>query len=94
MTLKAPELVAPLVGCTHLRQRHPRRAGLLPCAWPACPAGVADTSLELPGRPPETEERLPLELPLTIQRRLLVLEEGERLFIWHPTTPSAGSSSH
>jgi hypothetical protein len=36
---------------------------------------VIDTSIPSP----------PLEKPLLVERRLLVLEEGERVFIWHPS---------
>jgi hypothetical protein len=72
--------------CSHLRQRHPRQPGsMLPCAWPACPGGVADTTFSITrvmdvGIPPP-----PPEKPLLVERRLLVLEEGERVFIWHPS---------
>jgi hypothetical protein len=78
----APQAAAP---CTHLRQRHPRQPGsMLPCAWPACPGGVPDatfsiTRLSEPGTP------IPAEKPLLVERRLLTLEEGERVFIWHPS---------
>jgi hypothetical protein len=72
--------------CAHLRQRNPRRSGLLlPCAWPACSSGSVEATLAITrlGEAPasgETEQE-----PLFVHRRLLILEGGERLFIWHPT---------
>jgi hypothetical protein len=70
--------------CAHLRQRHPRQPGsLLPCAWPACPGGVPDSTLSIT-RLSDPSTPLPPEKPLLVERRLLILEEGERVFIWHP----------
>jgi hypothetical protein len=57
---------------------------MLPCAWPTCPAGVADASLRLTRPEGVPGEPVALEEPLIVQRRLLMLEEAERLFIWHP----------
>jgi hypothetical protein len=81
---ETPGPAAPPGECTHLRQRHPRRPGMLPCASPTCPAGVADPTLALTAPHGDTDESLTPEIPLVVQRRLLILEEGERLFIWHP----------
>ncbi len=80
-------VATPVEECTHLRQRHPRRAGMLPCASPACPAGVADPTLALTAPPGDTDESLTPQVLLVVQRRLLILEGGERLFIWHPLGP-------
>jgi hypothetical protein len=60
---------------------------MLPCAWPTCPAGVADASLNLTRPDAVPGELARVEEPLIVQRRLLVLEEAERLFIWHPVGP-------
>jgi hypothetical protein len=72
--------------CSHLRQRNPRRSGLLlPCAWPACSSGSVEGTIAITrvgGAPASTET---MEEPLFVQRRLLILEGDERLFIWHPT---------
>jgi hypothetical protein len=72
--------------CAHLRQRHPRQSGsMLPCAWPACPGGVPEATLSISRVIDTSIPSPPLEKPLLVERRLLVLEEGERVFIWHPS---------
>ena len=57
---------------------------MLPCASPTCPAGVADPTLALTAAPGGSDESVTPQIPLIVQRRLLILEEGERMFIWHP----------
>ena len=81
---ETPWPAVPVDECTHLRQRHPRRPGMLPCASPTCPGGVADPTLALTASHGDTDGSLMPEIPLVVQRRLLILEEGERVFIWHP----------
>jgi hypothetical protein len=49
---------------------------MLPCAWPGCDVGVADDQLSL--------DRPELAMPLLLERRSLVLDGVEQVFLWHP----------
>ena len=63
--------------CAHRRQHHPGcPERMLPCAWPGCDVGVADEQLSL--------DRPELAMPLLLERRSLVLDGVEQVFLWHP----------
>ncbi len=49
---------------------------LLPCAWPECHVGVGEETLSV------SSTGVPGELLL--ERRSLVLDGVERVFLWHP----------
>lgn len=63
--------------CGHVRQHQPGAPErLLPCAWPECDVGVGEETLSL------SSAVVPGELLL--ERRSLVLDGLELVFLWHP----------
>lgn len=68
--------------CAHVRQHHPGSPErILPCAWPGCPVGVSEESLAVSGG---RVGRL-----LVLERRSLVLDGVEQIFLWHPARQQA-----
>jgi hypothetical protein len=62
--------------CGHVRQHHPGSPDrLLPCAWPECEVGVGEETLSVSSAGPG---------PLLLERRSLVLDGVEQVFLWHP----------
>ena len=71
------DLASSAGACAHLRQHHPGSPErMLPCAWPGCGVGVAEEQLSI--------DRPGLVTPLLLERRSLVLEGVEQVFLWHP----------
>jgi len=63
--------------CGHVRQHHPGAPErLLPCAWPKCDVGVGEETL--------TVSSTGVPGQLLLDRRSLVLDGVERVFLWHP----------
>ena len=64
--------------CAHVRQHHPGSPErVLPCAWPGCVVGVSEETLSVSG---DGARR-----PLLLERRSLVLDGVEQVFLWHPS---------
>lgn len=71
------DLTSSAGACAHRRQHHPGSPDrMLPCAWPDCGVGVAEQHLSIddPG----------LVTPLLLERRSLVLDGVEQVYLWHP----------
>lgn len=64
--------------CVHVRQHHPGSPErILPCAWPECVVGVHEEALSV--------SRSGAGRPLLLERRSLVLDGIEQIFLWHPS---------
>ena len=63
--------------CGHARQHHPGSPErLLPCAWPECDVGVGEETL--------TVSSTGVAGLLLLERRSLILDGIEQVFLWHP----------
>ena len=63
--------------CLHVRQHHPGAPErLLPCAWPECDVGVGEETLSVSSTGVTGQ--------LLLERRSLILDGVERVFLWHP----------